>query len=259
MSALAISPPIPMRALVAFATLISAVCTAAELPAAVEKPEVIIGETWIYAGYENENKFSLKVEVDKLSDKEIHVVVTPNGITARANFQLFDRQWNLIEIIKDGNRLVKFSPFLPAFHFPLYTGKSWGQNYDWQNSVVQEHNSSPKTGTENQEQNTGGERKEGSTRAEGKVLGWEDITTPAGTYTAMKVELKSPNYAGKESRRIFGKKELYGGLLETYWYVPTVKRFVKYQSSLYVNDKIVRSNGFDLVEHSEVPVTSLNP
>ena len=254
MSVLAIWPPIPMKSLVAFATLISAVCTAAEPPATVERPEVVVGESWIYAGFQNERKFSLKVEVDKFSDREIHAIVTPNGIATLAQLQVFDRQWNLVETFKDGNRVVKFSPYQPAFHFPLRVGKAWGQNYDWQRTDLPESKPTPKTRAESQEQKTGGDRKQGSNRAQGRVLGWEEITVPAGTYTAMKVELKSPNYAGPETRRIFGKKELFGGVLETYWYVPAVKRFVKYEFWLYVNDKLVGSRGLNLIEYNEVPV-----
>lgn len=253
MSFRAESLPISIRTLVAVATLISAICTAAPPPESVSIPEVAAGESWIYAAYENKQKHSVKVEIWQLSDKEIHAVVTPNADAALAQLQVFDRQWNHIETIRGGTRLVKFSPYLPAFHFPLHIGKAWARDYGWQRSDLPENKSSPKTGAESQERKPGGERKEGSGQAQCRVLGWEEITVPAGTYTAMKVELKSPSYTGPETRRIFAKKELFGGVLETYWYVPTVKRFVKYEAWHYINDKLVGSHGLDLIEYNEVP------
>lgn len=247
--------PTPIRTLVAFVTLISAVSTAAELPAAVSIPEVAVGESWIYAAYENKQKHTVTVEIWQLSDKEIHAVVTPNDDAALAQLQVFDRQWNHIETISGGTRLVKFSPYLPAFHFPLHIGKAWARDYEWQRSDLPDNKSSPKTWAESLQRKPGGERKEGNGQAQGRVLGWEEITVPAGTYTAMKVELKSPSYAGPETRRIFSKKEFFGGWLETYWYVPTVKRFVKYEAWHYINDKLVGSHGMDLVEYNQVRAT----
>jgi hypothetical protein len=249
MSILAISLPIPspLRALVAFATLISAVCTAAELPAAPERPEVAVGESWIYAGHQNQKKFSIKVEIEQLSDKEIRTIVTPNGSEAHALPEVFDRQWNHIERV-DGDRLIRFSPYLPAFSFPLHIDKTWAKNYEWQ--------STPKSRKEIQDQKTREDRKQGGNRVEAKVLGWEEITVPAGTYTTVKVETVSPHYEGPQTNRLFAKKELFGGLLQTYWYAPKVKRFVKYRSLLYVNEKLVNSGGLDLVAYNEAPVAA---
>ena len=242
-----------MKTITVFAFLMYVVSASAEPPRSVERPEVVLGESWTYAGYENENKFTLKVEIDQLSDKDIRVVVTPNGLAGLAQLQVFDRQWNQIEVFKDGSRIVRFSPYLPVFKFPLEVGKVWAQHYDWQRMDLGDGNSGPETWAESRERKASGRPNHGSTRVEGKVLGWEEISVPAGIFTALKIELKSPHYAGPETRRIFGKAELFGGLLETYWYVPEVKRFVKYESRLYINQQLKSSNGLDLVEHSMAP------
>lgn len=260
MSILATSPSNAVRTLVAFAALISVVCTAAELPAVVEKPEVVIGESWIYAGYQNEKKFQIKVEIEQLSDREIRTVVTPNGNSAFAKPQAFDRQWNLVEAVDDRNRSVKYSPYLPALDFPLHIGKTWKKNYEWQRSdprgIEPLPASSPKTWKEVQDQRTGDNRTWGGSRVEARVLGWEEITVPAGTYTAIKIEILSPHYAGSETSRIFGRKELAGGMLELYWYAPKIKRHIKYIARLYVNEKLVTSAGLDLVEYKEASAAS---
>lgn len=242
-----------MKMITVFACLMYAVSALAEPPVSIESPEVVIGERWTYAGYDNETKFTLKVEIERLSDKEIQAVVTPNGLAQLAQLQVFDRQWNQVEAFKDGNRIVQFSPYLPAFKFPLQVGKTWAQYYDWKRTVVGDEISGAKTWAESRERKASGGPNHGSTRVDGKVLGWEAITVPAGVFTALKVEIKSPHYAGPETRRIFGKAELFGGVLETYWYVPEVKRFVKYESKLYINQQLKRSAGLELVEHGVTP------
>lgn len=250
----------PMRALVAFAALISAICNAAELPHFLEKPDVAIGESWTYAGYYNDRKFSIKFEIEQLSDKEIRTIVTRNGNSELAKPQTFDRQWNTIEWVDDKNRLVKFSPYLPTFDFPLHIGKTWKKNYEWQRRASREINSgstsSPKTLKELHDQTTGDNRTLGVSRMEARVLGWEEVTVSADTYTAIKVEVLSPHYAGSENLRIFSKKENHGGVIEIYWYAPRVNRYVKYISRTYVSEKLVNSTDMELIEYKEASTAS---
>lgn len=256
MSIAAPSPANPMRALVAFTTMISAVCTAAEPPAAVERPTVVVGENWTYAGLENGKNFYFKVEVEQSSDSEIRTIVTPNGNAALAHREVFDRQWNLVEVIQDENHSVKFSPYLPVFDFPLRLDKTWTKNYEWQRIAPQEARGKPEPWRESQGREAGAQRRQGSTRVEARVLGWENITVPAGTYTAIKIELLNPHYAGSETRRIFGNKELVGGTIRLFWYAPKVKRFVKHKSRLYVNEKLMNSIDMDLIAYNEAPSAS---
>lgn len=200
-----------------------------------------------------ERNQALKFEIERVSDKEIQAVVTPNGLAQLAQVHVFDRQWNQIETLKGGNRIVQYSPHLPAFSFPLQVGKTWAQNYDWQKMDVGSEGPRAKNWAESQERRPAEPRNHGSTRAEGKVLGWEDITVAAGAFTALKIELKSPHYAGLETRRIFGKAGQFGGVLETYWCAPEVKRFVKYESKLYVGQQLKGSAGLELLDHGVTP------
>lgn len=259
MSILVTSPPNPIRALVALAALLSAVCTAAERPEVVEKPEVVVGESWTYAGYQNEKKFQTKIQIQQLSDNEIHTIVIPNGNATLSKPWVFDRQWNIVEGVDARGRSIKYSPYLPAFRFPLRSGMSWKENFEWQRSSPPETDPSsrpsPKTWKDVEDQYTGDNRTFGHNRVEARVLGWEEITVPAGTYTAIKVELLSPEYVGAKAESIFSKKELFGGRIELYWYAPQVKRYVKYLSRLYVNENLVSSEGLDLAEYSDVAST----
>jgi hypothetical protein len=85
------------------------------------------------------------------------------------------------------------------FAFPLYPGKSWVNDYTWKI--------------------TGASATTGQAEDKGQVLGWEDVTVPAGTFHCLKVEVKS---------RFFGKGGMFDQSQLTYWYAPKVNRFVKF-------------------------------
>ena len=45
--------------------------------------------------------------------------------------------------------------------------------------------------------------------------------------------------------------------LDTYWNVPEVKRFVKYEPKIYINQRLTGRRGLELIEHSETPENGL--
>ena len=59
----------------------------------------------------------------------------------------------------------------------------------------------------------------GTEDVRGKVIGWEQVAVPAGTFKALRVELRD---------RIVGTGGVYNLVTLTYWYVRDVNRFVKY-------------------------------
>jgi hypothetical protein len=61
-----------------------------------------------------------------------------------------------------------------------------------------------------------------SGKLSGKVLGWEKVTVPAGTFDALKIEVTSV-YNGENMRGRWT-----GNSTDTIWYVPKVKHFVKW-------------------------------
>lgn len=85
------------------------------------------------------------------------------------------------------------------FAFPLYPGKTWENHYNWEMA--------------------GTPPIQGKADEHGKVLGWEDVQVPAGTFHALKVE---------DSTRIFGKGGAADEEILVFWYSPKVNRFVKF-------------------------------
>ena len=59
----------------------------------------------------------------------------------------------------------------------------------------------------------------GKAEDHGSVLGWEDVTVPAGTFHALKVVVLS---------RYYGAGGYNDDSTLTFWYVPEVNRFVKF-------------------------------
>jgi hypothetical protein len=96
------------------------------------------------------------------------------------------------------------------FEFPLYPGKTWINDFDWET-----RGASPTTG-------------QGEDR--GHAIGWEDVQVPAGTFQAMKVEVVS---------RFFGRGGMADEATLVFWYSPKVNRFVKFDYRSYYEGEMV--------------------
>lgn len=90
---------------------------------------------------------------------------------------------------------TKYSPNNASYSFPLHVGKTWNVKYDY---VVKSKDV------------------RGSFSLTAKVVGEEEITTPAGKLTAVKTDYKG-NY-----RSVIGERSGMGMVKMTSWYVPSV-------------------------------------
>ena len=90
------------------------------------------------------------------------------------------------------------------FAFPLYPGKTWTDKYNWKT--------------------IGAAPVEGKAEDRGKVLGWEDVQVPAGTFRALKVELQC---------RYYGKGAMHDEETILYWYSPKVSPLCQIRLSLH--------------------------
>jgi hypothetical protein len=85
------------------------------------------------------------------------------------------------------------------FAFPLYPGKTWTNNYDWEVGGAAPYR--------------------GKAEDNGTVLGWEEVQVPAGTFHALKVRVTT---------RAYGTGGMADDETLVYWYSPQVNRFVKF-------------------------------
>jgi hypothetical protein len=100
--------------------------------------------------------------------------------------------------------LTEVNPARPTYFFlgfPLKPGKTWQFEYP---------NDAPKRATN-------------SVERWGRVVGWETVTVPAGTFRALRIEIKE--------RRLWqvGDGVFPDHHYHTIWYAPEVKRFVRFE------------------------------
>ena len=138
---------------------------------AAEAPAYRVGDRWIYHG---DDGFRVKTEWD-----EIHEItaIGAGGITARITLKggmnvARTELWSAPGQVKVGavydNETRRFEVPLQGYDFPLAAGKSWNQwvtNYNEFTKVTGDINRYVRVG------------------------GWEQVTTPAGSFEALKMQV----------------------------------------------------------------------
>lgn len=188
----------PLAALACCLALFAA--PAAAQPAqVVEKPSLLVGESWTYRRtnlWRNAEIERFRQDLrDRVGD---HLTVTWT-ITAAEDAR---RRGSVTYEYLDGATQSFYDPKAEGRHqpllFPLHPGKRWMFRYNYQ----------PAVGTLKVEQTA-------------VVEGWEDVRVPAGTFRALKVV-----HVGRYSASDYNY-HWNGTIKETYWYAPEAKRVVR--------------------------------
>jgi hypothetical protein len=176
----------------------------AGVPATVSAPQAKLGDYWEYAvrdGYTGLPHGVYRYEVTAVQGERLVVAVTHEG--RQVDSLEYPSAWNARELPLTGTERFRYDPAYPAYSYPLEPGKTWKTVLD-----------STNVGT--------GKRYRSFVYA--KVSGWERIKVPAGEFDALRIERRL--YAGNmEGYRT--QEEV----TETEWYVPSVRRAVRTQSS----------------------------
>lgn len=189
-----------MRALIVAALFAGAapVPCVAQDPEEVARPDVKVGDRWVYRRL-NYNTGAvteiLEMRVTFADAKAIHVVIKL-PMQRRESDSIATPEWNTVA---SGRGIWK--PHAGYFKFPLRVGDTYAAEYEL--SQPQE-----------------GRNAVVLRRHHARVVGWEEVTVPAGTFRALKIEL-----VGTYDRQDRIDK---GSTKEMLWYVPQVKRTVKY-------------------------------
>jgi hypothetical protein len=135
---------------------------------AVAAPTLSTGDSWVYdRRFERgTNGFAdrrVVLRIDRVDDDQMLVGIKQDG--APGNFQdhMTGLDWSIRRII-DGKQTVTARPFA----FPLTIGKTWTADY----TDGQPH----------------GNQQSIRSHTAYRVVGWEDVTVPAGTFHALKIE-----------------------------------------------------------------------
>jgi hypothetical protein len=184
-----------VRHIVVGVTLCLSVALAQAQTKKVDKPDLRVGDTWVVRmshGGEDDTMRIMKIEKDS-------VYVAQKNSCGRETL-VYTTEWAVAEFcgvapragLAGGGRQQQVSrtahPPRQLMPFPVSEGQSWTSKYA---------------------------TAEGDVRyLEGKALGWEKVTVPAGTFEALKIEFVWMPRGGYK-------------LKETRWYAPEVNNFVK--------------------------------
>lgn len=179
--------------------------SAEELPGQVGAPPITVGDSYVYESTnpaDPESGVSTRRTVTSTKGRVTLSSLNLDNKRAKPRSLYFDRQWNLIASRSPDKSGRDYSPLLKYYDFPLFPGKTWNQ-----------------TSTET-------DLKTGATRIHtisGTVEGWERVSVPAGTFSAIKVHLVTELFDPNTGERIRGT--------DTSWYVPEVRRSVKSETT----------------------------
>ncbi len=167
------------------------------------------GETYVYRVSNGYNKLTLgkaQYRVENVDGGRIAVSMTSDVPALGApRTAIYDAAGNWLkhDLTKQDHPVeYEFSPAYPAYDMPLKPGSSWSRRVNATNPV---------TGRRN------------SVRVDGRVVGTERITVPAGSFDTVKISRNV--YAGD-----WGTFTFETNIFETEWYAPSIGRPVRAES-----------------------------
>ena len=156
-----------------------------------------VGDRWVYdtrdemTGFPKETYTEI---VTELSPEEAIVNLTFSG-SATSVFVTYDRGWNCID-----NLIWSFRPNSgEGISSPLAVGKMWGIEFDARSNVT-------------------GESVKGSSSS--RVVTQEDVTTPAGTFNAFKIERQVSQFNTADPSKLTESQIVL-------WFAPQINHIVR--------------------------------
>ena len=208
-------------------TAVVVLLTTPALAESIEKPKVVAGDTWTYrstmeqgpGAHQNHNE----ITVIRAGASDILIGIKEVGSTMPPREQLVGSDWSRFRSVNGANTVVN-----QPLNFPLSPGKSWMIEFKDDHPTNRAHQS---------------ER----FKEKFAVSGWEDVTVPAGTFKALKIECEgewtadlAPDIATAARTRTDAQgstvvmqtnkvtpQTITGRLYKAFWYVPETKRTVK--------------------------------
>ncbi len=177
-------------------------CAAAALQAAdrdtAPRPQVKAGDSWTYrrVDYDSGKPTGRLHEQVTFANERVIQVVGQRGRQDKDLDATYTADWNFVSTAT--GRI--YEPDQGLFSFPMHPGDEHDARY-----VVKD----PTVGAF-----------EVSFERHVRVVGWESVTVPAGTFRALRVESEGP----------FQRRDISmaGTAKEVAWYVPEVRRYVKW-------------------------------
>lgn len=173
-------------------------------------PPSHVGDTATYQvrnAYNGESLGEVQYAVERIEGDRVMVAVTASSAYAGLpHTEMYTTEGNWMRHpLSNHDRAIEyeFLPPYPAYAFPLESNKGWSVRINARNVL---------TGRQN------------SVRVDGEVLGSERLTTPAGSFDAVKIRRRV--YAGDWDAFL---RET--SIVETDWYAPALGRSVRLESN----------------------------
>lgn len=166
---------------------------------AVERPVMKVGDQWNYQvidDWKHVVKETFSFQVSSVTDKETQVIRKAGSGAVATITQTPDL--NVVSIASTSGNDFNYSPDNGDYAFPLVVGKTYAANASY----------TKKNGS-------------GSYALNATVVGWEQVTVPAGTFTALKITREGFYKAATNLGSGTGKMKV------AVWYVPELKAKVK--------------------------------
>ncbi len=214
-------------------------------------PKVAPGDTWTYRNtIEKGNSWQQvrdELTVVRASADSIEISNKVADSTMPPSEVLVGADWSRSRSV-NGRQTVVNQPL----SFPLSIGKNWTTDYS-ENNPNRLHSNE-------------------HFRTPYKVIGWEDVTVPAGTFRALKIEAEgewsaviAPAVSAVSGSRVDAQgstvvmqtgralpKAASGRTYKAFWYVPTVKRWVKSIEEYYGSNGVRNEQYVDELESFKV-------
>jgi hypothetical protein len=184
-----------------------------------DRPDVHVGDLWSWQhtnGLAGEKDYTTIEDVLEVSDSEIKTRERVKG-KPNSSVAAFTREWNPADVV-----IARYDPFLRELSFPLQIGKKWDASADKMLFSNGKH---------------------GNFVLKGEVVALEKVTVPAGTFDAYKITLHIDATVSDEDANI-------GNTLETIWYAPAVKRYVKYENTFSRDGRVRSKDVNELIQYS---------
>lgn len=182
----------------------------------VMRPVVQVGDEWTYRRAVGAVSGMVRQSVVRVDEQGISLRTETAG-SPDSSIAVHDLAWGVL-----GSGFNTYRPALAYYAFPLYSGRRWGID-----STVSNF----------------GAGQEGRMKGEGRAVGWEDVTVPAGRFLAMRIELDIETVdPGEVTRKL--------SVRETHWYARTVLRPVKVVTEITVAGEQPRSETVELLAYS---------
>jgi hypothetical protein len=182
-------------------------------------PDVHVGDRWSWQhtnGLANEKDMTIIEDVVELSANEIRTRVRIKGRSG-SGIATYTREWNPID---EGS--AQYTPHLKELAFPLDTGKKWDGSADKMMFSNGKH---------------------GKFFLKGEVVAFEKVTVPAGTIDAYKINVVLEATTTDENANI-------GNTVISYWYAPSVKRYVKREITFSRDGRVRSKDIYELLDYS---------